>query len=251
MKWTRYPPANDALQRLKSGLLEILDSRLAGLYLYGSLASGDFNPRTSDIDFLAVTEGELPAATIAALEAMHAGILAGGLEMGAKLEGCYLPRLVVRRYNPSDPAYPAINEGRFYLGKQGSDWIIQRHILREQGVVLAGPPPRALIDPVTPAELRASVRAILAEWWAPLLDDPARLGREDYQVYAVLTMCRALYTLRQGEIVSKPAAARWAQVALGERWSGLITAALTWEHDARFDRMDEVRELIRLVLAEE
>ena len=42
-------------------------------------------------------------------------------------------------------------------------WPIHRHILREQGVVLAGPPPRTLIDPVQPDELREAVRGILSE----------------------------------------------------------------------------------------
>jgi hypothetical protein len=32
-------------------------------------------------------------------------------------------------------------------------WVIHRHMLREHGVVLAGPPPHTLIDPVQPDEL--------------------------------------------------------------------------------------------------
>jgi hypothetical protein len=39
-------------------------------------------------------------------------------------------------------------------------------------------------------------------------------------------MCRALYTLENGAIVSKPVAARWVQGKLGEDWNKVIDQAL-------------------------
>ena len=58
---TPYPSVNAILGMLLSGAQEILGNRFTGLYLYGSLSSGDFDPERSDIDFLVVTDGELPA----------------------------------------------------------------------------------------------------------------------------------------------------------------------------------------------
>ena len=110
-------------------------------------------------------------------------------------------------------------------------WIIHRQMLREHGVALAGPPPRALIDPVQPSELREAVLGILREWWAPMLVDGPLLQNSFYRCYAVLTMTRMLYTFRHTTIVSKPVAARWAEVALDRRWSPLIRAALAWSPD--------------------
>ena len=43
-------------------------------------------------------------------------------------------------------------------------WPIHRHVLREHGVVLAGPPIQTLIDPVQPDELREAVRGIAPEY---------------------------------------------------------------------------------------
>lgn len=48
-----------------------------------------------------------------------------------------------------------------------------------------------------------------------------------YQSYTVLSLCRVLYTLQYGTVVSKPVAVRWAQETLGERWVPLIER--TWE----------------------
>src|SRR2546427_11235358 len=64
-------------------------------------------------------------------------------------------------------------------------WIIHRHMLREHGVVLAGPAPRTLIDPVQPSELREAVLGILREWWMPMLVDGPLLQNGFYRCYAV------------------------------------------------------------------
>jgi hypothetical protein len=248
--FTPYPAVNDTLQQLLAGARAVLGEQFVGLYLYGSLSSGDFNPATSDIDFVVVTEGELPAERVAALEALHGRLWAEGSHWAAHLEGAYIPRAALRRYDPAAPSVPGINEGRFTVGGQGSDWVIQRHVIREHGVALAGPPPAALIDPVTPGDLRRAVTAILREFWASVADDPAFLRRADYQAFAVLTMCRALHALDQGAIISKPAAAHWALEALPERWRSLIQQAAAWQPGTEIGRTEEIAELIRYAVAQ-
>ena len=252
---TPYPEVNVVLQALLSGVQDVLGDCFVGLYLYGSLADGGFDPQRSDIDFVVATAGELSNEVVAALEAMHVRITNSGLKWTAKLEGAFVPLSTLRRHDPSGPPCPCLNEGCFYLAALGSDWVIQRYTLREQGVVVAGPDPRGLIDPVQPDDLRRAVLGFLREWWAPMLQDPdPRLHGDEYRAYAVLTMCRALYTLKHGTVVSKTAAARWAQEALGEPWEGLIERALAWRRDALPDGggaalcMDETLEFIRCVL---
>ena len=245
---TPYPDVNVVLRALLSDVQAILGPHLVGVYLYGSLASGDFDPQRSDIDFVVVTAAELPDEMIAALKAMHARLAATGDKWATKLEGAYIPRRALRRYDPAGPPYPSTNEGQFYLARQGSDWVIQRHILREQGVVLAGPAPHTLIDPVRTDDVQRAVRAFLREWWAPMLDEPARLRGSEYRAYAVLTMCRALYTLENGAIVSKTGAARWAQATLGGQWVAPIERALAWPRAAPADDLDETLAFIRYTL---
>ena len=85
------------MQELLSGAQAVLGSQLVGMYLYGSLSSGDFNPETSDIDFVVVTEGALPPERVAGLEALHQRLWAGGAYWAAHLEGAYVPRADWRR----------------------------------------------------------------------------------------------------------------------------------------------------------
>jgi hypothetical protein len=123
------------------------------MYLYGSLSSGDFNPDTSDIDFLVVTDHSLSEERITALESMHIQIWASGMKWSDKLEGSYIPQKDIRRYRPDNPPCPTINKGKFSIHHHGSDWIIQRHIVREYGVVIASRS-KTLIDPITPGEVQ-------------------------------------------------------------------------------------------------
>lgn len=61
----------------------------------------------------------------------------------------------------------------------------------------------------------------------------------------MLTMCRALYTLQFGTVVSKPSVARWAQTYLGERWVALIQRSLTWHIRDGVDDLGLALEFIR------
>ena len=126
-----YPDVSAVLQALLKGAQSALGDHFIGLYCYGSLASGNFNPQTSDIDFVVVTDAYLSDELIHALEALHVRLWNSGLKWAAKLEGAYVPLPTLRRHDPAAAPCPTINEGRFYLDRLGSDWIIQRYILRE------------------------------------------------------------------------------------------------------------------------
>ncbi len=130
----------------------------------------------------------------------------------------------------------------------GSDWIIQRHVLREYGVILEGPDPKTLIDFVTPEDIRGAVLGVLYEWWFPMLDDPSWLRDHDsgYHSFAVITMCRVLHALEHGTIVSKPKAVQWARMKLDSSWPQLIDKAVAVsEHKKQDDFLTETLDFIR------
>lgn len=240
-QYTPYPDVNKVLDLLHSKASAILGTQMVGAYLYGSLSSGDFNPESSDIDFAIVTESVLEPETVSALEKMHAETWTSGLKWAAKLEGAYVPKSLICCHNLSGPPCPSVNEGKFYVAQLGSDWIIQRHIMREYGVVLSGPDPKTLIDPVSADEIRQSVRGVLDEWWFPMLENPSWLREHgsEYHAYTVISMCRALHALEHGTIVSKPMAANWAQSEFGAQWSTLIDKALTAQSGSQTGFFDE------------
>jgi predicted nucleotidyltransferase len=239
---TAYPDVNRVLWRLLGEVRDLLGPRLRGIYLYGSLALGDFTPERSDIDFVAVTDGELPPDLVEALGEMHARLAREEPPWGDELEGSYIPLHLLRRHDPEASLYPSIERGEsLRVERHETGGVIQRHLLREHGITLIGPPVRDWIDPVTREDLRREVATSAAEWLEPVGDDPLVLRHRGYQAYTVMTICRMLYTLRHGTVVSKPVAARWAMEELGERWSPLIARALA-------DDMDETRRFIDYAL---
>ncbi len=246
---TPYAGVNAVLVELLTAVPPILGSNFFGLYLTGSLAAGDFNPHRSDIDFVVVTTTELADDTITDLAALHSQMRQTGAHWASHIEGDYIPLAALRRYDPVQACYPHLGtSGHFAVEQHDSGAIIQHHILREKGVVVAGPPIQPLIGPVTPNELRRATLDILHSWWEPKLIIPVPLADDEYQVYAVLTMCRMLYTFQFGEIVSKPVAARWALGVVDGRFSSLIAQANTWRNGLPFDKFDETVDFIRCTL---
>jgi Aminoglycoside adenylyltransferase, C-terminal domain/Nucleotidyltransferase domain len=226
---TDDPEINAVLSKVLSGARGILGDHFVGMYLDGSLAIGSFEPDKSDLDFVVVTNADVSADTFAALKTMHARIATGASKWARELEGSYISQHALR-HDRRPAAHPYIDRGSglAMVHPESGYWPIHRHVLREHGVVLAGPLPRTLIDPVSPEELREAVRGILREWWKPMLVDGPLLRNSFYRCYAVLTMSRMLYTIRHGAIVTKPIAARWAQDAVDSRWTSLIRSALAW-----------------------
>lgn len=244
---TAYHEVNVVVEELIAAVQSLLDEQLVGIYLHGSLALGDFDPAQSDIDFVVVTADEIASDSIAALMAVHQKLAAEYPRWGSELEGTYVWQNAIRRYEPDKAIFPHIERGgTLQVEPHLTDWIIQCHVLREQGVTLVGPPPQSLIDPISPEELQQAVASLLGDWWAAQLEDTHRLEQSGYQVYAILTMCRILYTLAHGTVVSKTVAAHWAQVTLDKRWGALVNHAQRRHIDR--STLDETLDLIRFTL---
>ena len=235
---TLWLQVNRVVEGLQDGLGDALGDQLVGLYLTGSLALGGFHPPSSDIDVLVATAGVLDEPVAGRLAALHATLRAAG-EWAARLEVVYLPVATLRRYDLSDQcSYPIAASGRDLAHhRQSLTWVLDRWVAREHGLVVAGPRPRSLIDPIRPQALRAAVRGLLLSFWAIQLDGPAPawLRPRSNQAFAVLSICRALYCLEHGKVVSKPVAAAWASRRLGPPWPELVATALGWRADKRPD----------------
>ena len=245
---TPYPYVNAAVKLLLTDVKAILGDYFVGLYLHGSLALGDFNPDRSDIDFLVVTTRKLAKKIIPRVEKMHANIRQSGLKLVEKMEGAYLTKNAIRRYKPDNRLHLDY-EDKLFFARNDSNWVINLHVIREHGIVIAGPEPKTLIGAVSPAKLGQAARDILVTWWAPMINNSDRMqSGPGYPAYAVDTMCRILYTLHHGEIVSKPTAARWALQKIERCWSDLVKQATTWKIGQPPVGISEAQQFIKYTL---
>ena len=260
---TPFAEVNVVLDVLLPEVKTILGEQFIGMYLYGSLAYGGFD-RDSDVDFAVVTREELPEVLFSGLAVMHARIATLDSWCATQLEGTYIPRQALQTYDPVRALHLHIDRGpgehlhRMQLEDTRlsrawwGGWVLLRAVVRENGIPLAGPAPTTLIDPVSPDELKQANLAVLDGWAGSLLEHPAELASRGYQSYTVLTLCRTLYTLEHGAIVSKQVAASWAQEMLGEPWMSLIERAWDGRHhpdaEASPEDVNGTLEFIRFTL---
>jgi len=215
----------------------VLGKRLIGFYLYGSLSLGDFDPLSSDIDILVVTSETLPPEVLARLQHMHTALACSGHTYAHRLEGSYIPREALRRYDPGHAQHPTIGtDWPFRVDQHDSNRVIEYFIEREQGVVAWGPPPRTLIDPISAQHLREAVCHQLRNFWQIRMDDRAWLRPRKYQAFAILTLYRALYTLHHAIPVSRPQAAARAQ-QIYPHWRPVIEQAVAWRSEQEDDEV--------------
>lgn len=115
-------------------------------------------------------------------------------------------------------------------------------------MVICGEDPKFLIDPVSSEQIVEAVTGYLREWWLDILDTTDRLSDSDYRAYAVLSMCRAQYTLKFGQIASKRQSAEWL-ISEQPEWHDLVTQALAWRVGESGIDTDRTRELVSATIS--
>src|SRR5688572_4332445 len=108
---TPYPDVNQILNFVLTKTKDILQGQFVGMYLFGSLANGDFD-QYSDIDVLVVTDGEISKAAFSGLKEMHAQINAIDSPWAIQLEVSYIPQHALRRFDPQNKLHPHLDRGK-------------------------------------------------------------------------------------------------------------------------------------------
>jgi predicted nucleotidyltransferase len=222
---TPFPELNQVLETLVARIADTLCSAVVGVYLQGSFAVGDFDDH-SDVDFVVLVRDALDASQVEGLQGLHDRTYQLDPEWARHLEGSYFALETFR-----DPA--KVGTELWYLdhGARGlimsdhCNTLLVRWIVREQGVVLFGPPPRTLIDPIPTASVREEIRDVMRVWGHQILADPTRYANRFYQGFILLNYCRMLHDLRRGYPGSKREGAEWAKSAFDSSWTPLIDRA--------------------------
>jgi hypothetical protein len=245
---------NAVLNEFVSGATTALGANFRGAYLTGSFALGAADEH-SDVDFLVVTHRLLDERQLAALNSLHGRLYRLDTPWAQHLEGSYVPEEALRHVDPFRTRFPFLDNGATELEWDAHcNTALVRWTLREKGIVLAGPQPKALVAPVEPDDLRREAAAGIGEYagWA---SEPTKTGGMSRwkQPYLVLTICRMLHTLETATVVSKADAAAWAMRELGPGWTSLIRAAVDDRPDpwARVRQpADETRAALTLAFAQ-
>lgn len=236
------------LDTLVSGVKQSLGHNLLGVYLRGSLATGGFIPETSDIDVLVVTEQPVDDRQFAGLKRLHDRISESPNPYARRLEAAYIDRGALRNYR-AGLRHPTLGQGEeLAWSEHQANWLLERWVVRAYGVVLCGPHPERLIDPVSSEQIAQAVRSRIGDWvaWAQDVNDPDWQLPRSHKAYVIETMCRVLYTSKKGVLSSKAEAVEWALETLPEPWRTLVKRSQVWRTDNTTDPLMnlQVREFV-------
>lgn len=220
---THYVDIKNLLDLLLADIQKVLGPKLKGLYLYGSLVRGEFDPSVSDIDLLAVTSDDMTDMEFARLNEMHEVFARTHPIWDNRIEVQYASESGLRTFKTRSSKMAVVSPGEpFHVIDAGSEWLTNWYFVLDYGLTLYGPAPDQFIDRVSEAEFIQAVYDHALFWKEHV--QQTRNSRP-YQSYAILTLCRAFYTITQKLQVSKVKAADWAMSQLPE-WADFIREAL-------------------------
>lgn len=217
----------------------ILESRLTGVYLHGSLAMGCFNPDQSDIDLIVIVEGSIP-------DAQKISLMEQILRLNRMAPAKGLEISVVKRAYCKPFVYPTPFELHFspkylqwfhddptgYVNQmKGEDRDLAAHfvIINQFGVKVWG---AAIADVFGPVPRKDYVDSILHD----IENAPEEI--EDNPLYCTLNLCRVLAYLKDGVVLSKEQGGGWGMAHLEEPYRALIQQAQQCYRSARTMRAD-------------
>ena len=234
-----YPELREVLSLFVAEIKEELADNLIGVYLVGSLASGDFD-LDSDVDFLVVINTELTETNIKNLQDIQIKMHAIDCYPAKHLEGSYISINDLNDWN-------TVGEKKLYFFDNGSTvfeesihdnkWHV-RWILRERGVTLFGQKPETLLQPIPWDELLNEIKATMLRnigLFEDEVNQPHSYWNSRFgQSFAVLTCCRMLHALHTGTIQSKKVGAEWARQFVEPKWVEIIDQAWNERKGVRF-----------------
>jgi predicted nucleotidyltransferase len=234
MQMTQYAEINELLDDLLVQMQKVLGDNLVGVYLYGSLVWGDFDRASSDIDLVVATKSEVDDREFNNLDGMQRVFVGKYSYWEGRIEIVYVSNDALRTFKAHNSTLAVISPGEpFHFKDSDPGWLMNWYMVQEQGKTLFGPAPSTLIDPISRQEFIQTVKQHATRWGEWVNDSHNRPS----QAYAILTMCRALYTCTHGVQTSKRKAAEWAAQELPE-WASLINSALQWRAAWRDDNID-------------
>ena len=159
-----YPELRELLNAFVHEITTELRENLVGIYLVGSIASGDFD-LDSDVDFLVVTNTELTEANMKSLQEIQIKIHGIDCYPAKHLEGSYISVSDLNNWS-------IVGQKKLYYFDNGSTkyeqsthdnkWHV-RWILRERGITLVGQKPEAILQTIPLNELRNEIKTTMLQ----------------------------------------------------------------------------------------
>lgn len=219
-------PVDDMLSMIVSAYCSVLQNKLVGIYVHGSLAMDCFNPEFSDIDLLVVVNGDIDFQEKRELVDTLIKLSDDGPKKGFEVSVLGLDTLKHFQHpTPYILQYSNEYKGKYeydpnFMRENGTDSDLAAHIFVtiHRGICLYGKPIDEVFEPVSKNYYVKSIVGDLTTIKERIMQKP---------VNATLDMCRVLHFIKTDRISSKKEAGEWAYTNIPSQFANIIQSALS------------------------
>ena len=215
------------LKRVARDLSGILKGNFVGFYVMGSFVMGDWDPKSSDIDFITVTKQSLNERESLEIGKMHHALSKS--DLGKKLDGVYtyLEQLQQKRFEErtgqvvSHPLEEESFPDHEFKADCPCHWTADNVLcLLEYGKCVLGVPIKEL-------GLSVSHEELFQASYGMLLEDIGEIDKKEdfpFLYHILIDMLRCIYTLETGKLPTKSRAIEHCRSLVGKNLYGNIKA---------------------------
>lgn len=244
---TKIDDVDLVITELSLGISSIFDTEIIGIYLFGSLTYGDYNPDSSDVDLVTILKNPASQTQIDKLTKLHLEIENKYPKWAKRIESSYTPQGMLTSVNPPG-SRPYYGEGIFYpQADYGNEWTINLYLLFNYGRTVYGPDFMTLVQSIKIEDVQLACIRDLHKEWEPKLNEPEWLDNPHYQSYLVMNLCRIFNTVINATTLSKKKSATWVKQQ-HPQWSDLIQTAENWHYGLAMNRNEETLQFLKFVI---
>jgi predicted nucleotidyltransferase len=228
----------------KEKILENINN-IIGIYIFGSLAYGGFDEKSSDIDLQVITKTLLNEEEMENTKNIHKEIIEINKIWGNRLEVSYTPLFMFKEKDIPVIPRPYYN-GKFYeKAGYGNEWLINNYLILNYGQKIYGEDFKTLLNyEISIDDVKKSCVKDFYKELNPKIKDEKWLLDYENQAYIILNICRIIYTIKNNKIGNKLESAKWVKEKY-IKWNSLIEEAEKWDLNKIINRQNEIKEYIK------
>ncbi len=229
---------NTFLGKVSSDLRGVLADNLLSVYVWGSVATGGFKEGLSDIDLVVVTKISITDKELLSLEVWTQELLAKE-PLAEVLDAVFIEQSALN-FGDGSSSKGGIE---FWKGKinrtknsLGDNPIVLDNIING-GMVVYGPHPSEIINPITRDKI---INAINKELVELKMGVEAHFNDLKWRYYCVSTLCRMLFNIKNKSYSSKEGALKWYLENNMSR-EDLINSALLYSTEGNIESIQNTK----------
>lgn len=214
----------ELIYEFRRKLEELIPDKLYGLYLYNSVAMGNFEPEYSDIDFIVLLKDYLTEKELLKLADLHKR-LGEDFTYGKVLEGMYLQYTDLGKSNQAMKPYPYAKVAQLYKKGHYDINAVTWWSMKTYTMEIDSPQLKEKLNNYNWSNVIDTMDININNYWTKKLENKALFLEDLWVEFGVVTLSRIIYTLEENSMTSKTKACHYI-LGKSNQWDDILNEAL-------------------------